>query len=63
MLISTTLAQLKYYEIVGRDRIRIGDLLFRVTAWDAPNKRLMLEPVIGATPTGGLAQPDGSATD
>jgi hypothetical protein len=45
MLISTTLAQLKHYEIVSRDRIRIGDLLFRVTAWDAPNQRLMLSPI------------------
>lgn len=62
MLVSTTLAQLKRFEIVGRDKILIGDLMFRVTDWDAPNQRLMLEPVISATPTGGLDRPDGNAT-
>ncbi len=62
MLVSTTLAQLKHFEIVGRDKILIGDLLFRVTDWDQANQRLMLEPVIGATPTGGPDRPDGNAT-
>lgn len=63
MLISISLAMLKEAEIVGRDRIRIGDLTFRVTDWDRKNTRLMLEPATRAVLADGPASDPGSATD
>jgi hypothetical protein len=45
MLISMSLELLAESEVVGRDRIKVGDLEFRVAGWDSKNRRLMLAPI------------------
>jgi hypothetical protein len=63
MLISISLELLRTVEVTGRDRIRIGDLDFRVSGWDPKNRNLMLEPTIPAMPADGIPTDGGSAAE
>lgn len=63
MLISISLDLLRTVEVTGRDRVRIGDLDFKVTGWHAKNRCLMLEPTTDVRPADGIPTAGGNATE
>lgn len=47
MLVQISLDLLRMCDVVGRDRVRIGDLEYRVTGWHVENRALLVVPVPG----------------
>lgn len=47
MIVQISLDLLRTCELVGRDRVRIGDLEYRVTGWHDEHRALLVAPISG----------------